>query len=177
MELKFLNKLDNLIFCKMNPEHEGVTGKTFVHGLLAFLVLMLVAFIIQVCSVDEPWYSIILVSGEVLVAGYILYMALPAIKTFDGWGGRIAYFAYVALFGYISFVLSMYLFFIVLVIVIFCGGYKIFFNNGGSSNTIVIEDENGRKHTLKYNPLTSNYTDENGYTWQENADGAFARID
>ncbi len=177
MELKILNKLDNAIFSKMNPEHEGVTGKTFVQGLLAFLALMLVAFIIQVCSVDEPWYSIILLGGELLVAGYIFYMALPAITAFDSWGGRIAYVAYVALFGYISFVLSMYLFFIALVIVIFCGGYKIFFNNGKGSNTIEIKDENGDRHTLKYNPLTSNYTDEHGHTWQERADGSFLKID
>lgn len=173
MEIKFLNKMDSAIFKNLNPNHQAITGKTFVHALIGGIIISLIVFGMQMGSVERNIISITGAVGIILLAAWLIKYALPTLQAFPTWTGRIVYGIYILVLGYLAFFIAMWMVFIAIALLIFYVVFKIFFDQGGSS-TYKVTDENGRERKLKKCGW-GKYKDEDGNYWHDNGNGTVTR--
>ncbi len=159
MQIKLLTALDNFIFRRVYPEHNGVTGVVFLSSLLYALGLNVLAFILQMMKVEDPWFGIVVVTGYVLIGAVALVVSLPAIKAFPTTAGQGGYALYVALFVFAAVVSVLYI--LIAVVIAVCGYYllKSFFNGDMLASLLevketpkkkyYVEDEYGRREVKK----------------------------
>ena len=149
MELKFLNKLDTAIFKHLNPEHQAVTGTTFVHALIGGTIISLVVFVLQMCTTNNTLIEVVAAIGLLALAGWVINYSLFALKAFPGWGGRIAYGIYVLFLAYLAFMIAMWLVMIALVVLFLYGIFKIFFANNSKKSKAHFVYKNGKEVEAK----------------------------
>lgn len=137
MTLKFIDKLDSLIFGHFNPAHEPVTGATVAVTFLAGLGISLVMFICQMCGMSDNILEIILGIAVIALLGFIGFMTYPAVLAFGSWSARIGYSLYsILLFG-IALYLSIWAFMLALVALVLYVMLKFFFSNGNSKKATI----------------------------------------
>lgn len=139
MTLKFIDKLDSLIFGRFNPGHEPVTGATVAVTFLAGLGISLIMFICQMCGMSDSILEIILGIAVIALLGFIGFMTYPAVLAFGSWGARVGYSLYTLLLFGIALYLSIWAFILALVVLVFYVMLKLFFSNG-----------NKKKATIRY---------------------------
>jgi len=127
MKLYFLDKLDYAIFKHANPNHEPVTGGTVCNAFIASVVLCLIIFVCQLCNVNETVLDVIAGIGLAALFGWVIYVSIPTIKAFNGWGGKIGYVAYSLVLTSIAFTLAMWATLILLAGLLIWGIAKVFF--------------------------------------------------
>lgn len=134
MELNFINKLDNAIFARFNPNHEPVSGKLIVNAFIGGAIVSLIVFIMQMTSVSNDTLNA--VAGVLLLAlfAYIGKLCLPTVKAFDGWGAKIGYSVYMAVLTFGAFYLAMMLVVVALLLLFLYVVGKIFFGGGSKKS-------------------------------------------
>ena len=130
MEIKLINKLDNWIFARFNPNHEPVSGRLIVNAFIGGAIISLIVFVLQMTSMSNDTLNI--VAGVLALFAYIGKLCLPTVKSFDGWGGKIGYSVYMAVLTFGAFYLAMILVMVALLLLFLYVIVKIFF--GGGSN-------------------------------------------
>ncbi|WP_291593197.1 hypothetical protein [Bacteroides sp.] len=189
MELYFLNKLDTAIFKHLNPAHQAVTGTTAVHAFIGGAIISLIVFVMQMCTNNDTLIEVVAAIGLLALAGWVINYSLLTLKAFSGWGGRIAYGAYVLFLAYLAFMIAMWTIMIALVGLFMYGIFKIFFSSGSSSKSshrrqqevpqeeecdATIKDENGYERKLWKNGF-GGFRDDKGDFWKSNGDGTVTR--
>ena len=141
MELKFLNKLDNAMFARLNPVHTPVSGNLIINAFIGGAIVSLIVFVLQMTSIDNKTINVVARLLLLALFGYIGKKSYPTIKAFPGWGGRIGYAVYMAVLTFIAFYLAMMLVMIALLLIFLYVIFKVFFSNGGNKKGKVIYDD------------------------------------
>lgn len=149
MELYFLNKLDTAIFKHLNPAHQAVTGTTAVHAFIGGAIISLIVFVMQMCTNNDTLIEVVAAIGLLALAGWVIKYSLLTLKAFPGWGGRIAYGAYVLFLAYLAFMIAMWTIMIALVGLFMYGIFKIFFSNNSQKSKARFVYEDGREVEAK----------------------------
>lgn len=149
MELKFLNRLDTAIFKHLNPTHQAVTGTTAVHAFIVGAIISLIVFVMQMCTNNDTLIEVVAGIGLLALAGWVINYSLLTLKAFPGWGGRIAYGAYVLFLAYLAFMVAMWAIMIALVGLFMYGIFKIFFSNGSKKSKARFVYEDGTEVEAK----------------------------
>lgn len=116
MELKFLTRLDGMVFRHLNPSHVPASGKLIVNAFYGSIVFGSLAYLMQIMGFSDTAMNV--VGGPLLIClfAYMLKLAGPVIEAFGGWAGRIAYAAYIVALTYV--VLQIALIIVLLVITV-----------------------------------------------------------
>lgn len=189
MELEFLNKLDTAIFKHFNPTHQAVTGTTAVHAFIGGAIISLIVFVLQMFANNRTLIEVVATIGLLALAGWVINYSLLTLKAFPGWGGCIAYGAYILFLSGLAFMIAMWTIMLALLGLFMYGIFKIFFSSGSSSKRphrreqeepqeeeydAIIKDENGYERKLKEHGF-STFRDDKGDYWKKNGDGTVTR--
>lgn len=139
----FITSLDEKVFRYFNPSYQSTTKNVIVLALIGSVVASIMFYISAFFGLKDSTLNVV---SWVLVACLLVFMFWMerfTLQAFGGWGGRIAYAAYIALIGYLAFCLALFV--VALFIFLFVLGFflKLLYWNGGDSSKRTITYSDG----------------------------------
>lgn len=144
--LSFLDRLDKAIFGRFNPDHVPATGSAILVAFIASMVLSITIFGCQIFGVSGQATNVIAAIGLVAIVAWVVYVCLPAAKSFNGWGLTVAYLAYSIVLTTLAFYLALWTTVLAILVLIVYGVAKAFFSSPKSSGS--------KKYKIRYSDGT-----------------------
>ncbi|MBD5307842.1 MAG: hypothetical protein HDS15_00985 [Bacteroides sp.] len=133
--LSFLDRLDKAIFGRFNPDHVPATGSAILVAFIASMVLSITIFGCQIFGVSGQATNVIAAIGLVAIVAWVVYVCLPAAKSFNGWGLAVAYLAYSIVLTALAFYLALWTTVLAILVLVVYGVAKAFFSSPKSSGS------------------------------------------